>query len=570
MDKRSLILIVVLIAIVIFYWPIVQYLGLAPKKPPTPPATSADTTKVVPAPAVATAPPVPAAVDTSEKKAAVPAIELPVDTLPADTVIVRTQKYVVTLTSRGGGPVSILLNEYSYRGGRPIEMLRDAQAAVPNAEFAGGTFSTSSVPFRSSVPKGTYDATTQPFDIVYTFQAPSGGEIIRRFRFNPDRYDYDLEIQINNHEKLGFENHYSLVWNNPLGITEPDPSTDYDAMEAVAMMSGSREKLTSFKDSTLDQSLTGNTSWAAVNSKYFAAVFIPRNREADAVFSKGTRRSVVGPTGKFQERKITVGLDFSLAQVSTVVDTFTVFVGPLDYSLMAGYKIGLQDIFGIGTTPFVGWIIKPFAIAVIWLLPKMYQFVPNYGFVIILFALLIKFITLPLSLKSFRSMAAMKELQPKLEELRKRLKNNPQQLNAETMKMYKAHGVNPMSGCLPILLQMPLFFALFSVFRSTILLREAPFVWFIDDLSRGATSFSDPYIILVVLMIVFQFISQKLTMPANQQNKMMLYLMPLVFGFLFYRFAAGLVLYWTCFSAFSLLDWYLFRRTKKNPEVQTV
>jgi YidC/Oxa1 family membrane protein insertase len=141
-------------------------------------------------------------------------------------------------------------------------------------------------------------------------------------------------------------------------------------------------------------------------------------------------------------------------------------------------------------------------------------------------------------------------------------------MNQEMMKMYKAHGVNPLSGCLPILPQMPLFFALFSVFRSTILLRDAPFVWFINDLSRGANSFTDPYIILVVIMVAAQFISQKFTMASTQQNKIFLYIMPLFMGFIFYKFAAGLVLYWTCFSIFSLLDYFLFKRPK-NTEVQT-
>ena len=221
----------------------------------------------------------------------------------------------------------------------------------------------------------------------------------------------------------------------------------------------------------------------------------------------------------------------------------------------------------IGTAPFVGWLIKPFAIGIIWLLPKMYNVIPNYGLVIILFALLVKLITMPLSMKSFKSMNAMKELQPKIEELKKRHKNNPQAMNAEMMKLYKQHGVNPLSGCLPILPQMPLLFAMFSVFRSTILLRDAPFVWFIADLSHGATGLTDPYIILVVIMIASQFISQKFTMASTQQNKALLYIMPLFMGFIFYSLSAGLILYWTCFSVFSLIDYFAFKR-RKNTEVK--
>jgi YidC/Oxa1 family membrane protein insertase len=201
-------------------------------------------------------------------------------------------------------------------------------------------------------------------------------------------------------------------------------------------------------------------------------------------------------------------------------------------------------------------------------LPRLYDFIPNYGLVIILFALLVKFVTLPLSMKSFKSMQAMRDLQPNVDELKIKHKKNPQAMNQEMMKLYKKHGVSPISGCLPMLPQMPLFFALFSVFRSTILLRDAPFVWFISDLSRGATSITDPYIVLVVIMIVAQFLSQKLTMPTTQSNKMMIYMMPLFMGFIFYKFAAGLVLYWICFSVFSLLDYVLFKR-KKNAEVMT-
>ncbi len=567
MDKKSLALLIILVAVAIFYWPIVQWLGLvAPAKPaPSSVGSPVDSTMQVSADSLV-GKRAPQRLDSSG--AAVVIESATPDSLPPDTVVVRTKKFRVLLTTRGGGPISLVLSDYSHRDGRPVEMLPEALQATPEATFAGGTVSTSQMTFVSSLVKGEYDATITPLELTYTYRSATGGEIARKYRFHPDRYDYDLVVEIRNRDKLGFERQYNLVWNNPLGVTEPEPATDYDAMEAVAYMSGSREKLGDFKDNTLNQTLSGSTTWAGVRAKYFAAVIIPRSRTADAVFAQGTKRAIPGPPHEYVEQKITVGLDFSLASVTSLTDSFTVFVGPLDYSLMSHYNVGLEDIFDIGTTPFVGWIIKPFALAMIWLLPLLYSVVPNFGIVIILVALLVKLVTLPLSLKSFKSMNAMKELQPKIEEMRKKLKNNPQQLNSEMMKMYKAHGVNPMSGCLPMLAQMPLFFALFSVFRSTILLRGAHFVWFINDLSRGATSFTDPYISLVVIMIGFQYLSQKLTMASSQQNKMLMYLMPAMMGFLFYKFSSGLVLYWTCFSAFSLLDYFIFKRGQmKNPQV---
>jgi len=570
-DKKTLPLVILLVIIIVFYFQIMEFLGYyTPSKPKQPIEQQ------------------PIAVDTAESHSIPPKRpdSLPeqiqeltkpqpviadtgmVDNLLSDTILVNTNTFTVMLTSFGGGVVSLELTDYTYRDGRPIQMLPDAEYATPEATFAGGTFSTSRVGFESNLGPGKYDATREPLELVYNYGVPGEGEIIKKYRFYPDSYHFDLTLEVLNPEKLGFERQYKMVWNTPLGITEPQADADYQAMEAVAMMSGSREKLDDFEDDRLDQSLAGYTSWGGVRSKYFAAVLIPRNRTADGVFAQGEKQKVSTPSGRIEQRRITVGLDMPFANVVSLIDTFTVFVGPLDYTIMSKYNVDLEDMLGIGTTPIVGWIIKPFALGIIWLLPRMYYVIPNYGAVIILFALLVKLITLPLSMKSFKSMNAMKELQPKIEELKKKHKKNPQALNSEMMKMYKAHGVNPMSGCLPMLPQMPLFFALFSVFRSTILLRDAPFVWFISDLSRGASGLTDPYIALVVIMIATQFISQKFTMVSTtQQNKMLMYIFPLFMGFLLYKFPAGLVLYWTCFSLFSLLDYFFFKR-KKNPQIK--
>ena len=571
-DKKTLPLIILLVILVLFYFQIMEFLGFytpAKKQPVEQQPIATDTVKPGSASAESH---IPVKTDTIHELTEAPLAITHQDTiasLSCDTIIVKTNTYTAILTNCGGGLVSLELNDYTYRDGRPIQMLPDAEHATPEATFAGGTFSTSQVGFKSSHEPGTHDATRDTLELTYSYGEPDQGKIIKRYRFYPDNYHFDLSIEITNPDKLGFERQYKMIWNTPLGVTEPQPEADYNAMEAVAMMSGSREKLDDFKDDQLNQSLAGYTSWGGVRSKYFAAVLIPQNRTADAVFAVGEKRKVATPSGRIEQRRITVGLDMPFANVYSLADTFTVFVGPLDYTIMSKYNVDLEDMLGIGTTPYVGWIIKPFALGIIWLLPKMYNAIPNYGMVIILFALLVKLITLPLSMKSFKSMNAMKELQPKIEELKKKHKKNPQAMNAEMMKLYKKHGVNPMSGCLPMLPQMPLFFALFSVFRSTILLRDAPFVWFIGDLSRGAASLTDPYIILVVIMVATQFISQKFTMASTtQQNKIFMYIFPFFMGWLLYKFPAGLVLYWTCFSVFSLLDYVLFKRRKK-PEVKT-
>jgi len=567
LDKKTLPIIILLVLAVVFYWQILEFLGLVEPSPESAQTFPADTTIQVTKPPESSVQQSDQTLRSTTEPQATVAVSLPEDSAQADSIIVQTGKYTALLSSKGGGLLSIILSDYTYRDGEPIEMIPDASVATPNAEFADGSFEASSLFYTCNLQPGTYNVSGESLELTYSYLSSQGGEIIKTYKFYPDDYHIDLQLQVNGTQSFGFERSYSLVWNSPLGVTEPNLEIDYEAMEAVAMQSGSRVKLDDFDNGLLDQSEEGDAAWVGVRSKYFAAVMIPQDREAAAVFARGSKDNISTPDGKIERRQITAGMKMQLGAAGSINDRCRIFVGPLDYTLMSKYEVGLEDMLDIGTTPVVGWLIKPFAVAIIWVLPKMYSVLPNYGVVIILFALLVKIVTLPLSMKSFKSMNAMKELQPKIEQLKEKHKKNPQALNKEMMGMYKKHGVNPMSGCLPMLPQMPLFFALFSVFRSTILLRDAPFVWFINDLSRGAASFTDPYIILVILMIATQFVSQSLTMATTQQNKMFMYIMPLFMGFIFYKFAAGLVLYWTCFSLFSLIDYFLFKR-KKNTQVK--
>jgi YidC/Oxa1 family membrane protein insertase len=326
-------------------------------------------------------------------------------------------------------------------------------------------------------------------------------------------------------------------------------------------MQAERIKYNDYTDNRFSQSNEGTTYWVATRSKYFTAIMIPKSEPAEGVKASGIREKV----GDVTTRKLTVGLNMGIEYETNLIDSFTVYVGPIDWEVLNDYEHNVATLVDIGTTPVVGWLIKIFAVPIMWLLPRMYAIIPNYGFVIILFSLLIKLITWPLTRKTVKSMAAMRDLQPKMKELQEKYKKDPQRLNKEMMKMYKEHGVNPLSGCLPYLPQMPLFFALFSVFRSTILLRQAPFILWWTDLSRGALSPTDPYIILVVLMVVLMFLQQKMTM-TDPKNKALMYIFPLMLGVFFYSVSAGLILYWTSFSLFSFLEQLIFGKSRKKDE----
>jgi YidC/Oxa1 family membrane protein insertase len=238
-----------------------------------------------------------------------------------------------------------------------------------------------------------------------------------------------------------------------------------------------------------------------------------------------------------------------------------VYLGPLDQSILSDYKIGLHKL-----VLSHGWYERTFrviSLPIVSFLKFMYLFIPNYGVVIIIFSILIKILVYPLTKKSYRSMKEMSKLQPLLLELKEKYKGDPQRYQKETMKLYKEHGVNPMGGCLPILLQLPLLAALFTVFRSTIQLRGASFIpgW-IDDLSRADTVFILPFSlpfygnqfnVLPVLMTVSMIIQSKMTIQDPKQ-KAMIYIMPIFMLFLFNQFPSGLNLYYTLFNVWTILQ----------------
>ena len=193
-----------------------------------------------------------------------------------------------------------------------------------------------------------------------------------------------------------------------------------------------------------------------------------------------------------------------------------------------------------------------------------YSIVPNYGWIIILFSIAIKAIVYPLTHKTFQSTTKMQALQPKITELREKYKNDQQRLSRETMKLYKEEGVNPLGGCLPMVLQMPIFFALYNLFGNTIELRQAPFIFWITDLSLPDEILIAGFAlrILPLLMAISMLVQQKMTMKDPKQA-FLIYFMPVMMVFIFWSMSSGLVLYWTVFNLLSIAQQVIV--TRFNP-----
>jgi len=266
---------------------------------------------------------------------------------------------------------------------------------------------------------------------------------------------------------------------------------------------------------------------------YFASAWIPGDKVVRDIYAD-----------KVDVNLYRIGMQIPLGAIdkgTTVVEKARLFVGPQEEKMLEGIAPGLELLKDYG---YLTILAKP----IFWLLAKIHSYVGNWGWSIILLTILIKLAFFPLSAASYKSMARMKEVQPRLMAMKEQHKGDPQKLNQAMMEMYKKEKINPVGGCLPVVIQIPVFISLYWVLLSSVETRGAPWIGWIHDLSVP-----DPYYILPVVMAISMFVQTKLnpTPPDPIQAKVMMY-MPIVFSIMFFFFPAGLVLYWVVNNMLSI------------------
>lgn len=298
----------------------------------------------------------------------------------------------------------------------------------------------------------------------------------------------------------------------------------------------------------LNQLIRGG--WLAMQQRYFLSAWIPNQQQNNRYYSNVDANKIY--TIGYLSPQITVQPQ---GQFNT---TTTFYAGPeLEDSLKPlAPHLDLTIDFG-----WLWWLSVP----MLWLLQRIYNIVGNWGWAIVIITILIKAIFYKLSEMSYRSMAKMRQLQPKMEELKRRFGEDKQRLHQATMELYKKEKVNPLGGCLPMLIQIPVFIALYYVLIESVQLRQAPFIFWIHDLSA-----KDPYFILPVLMGISMWVQQKLTPtstdPSQEAMMKMMQIMPILFTIFFLSFPSGLVLYWLTNNILSILQqWYIMRSMEKKP-----
>ena len=485
-------------------------------------------------------------------------------------VYVETPLYVAGVSSRGGGSlVSFVLKNYPLNDSSLVDLvvkeINQGNLLIKFKDFSGESVTLDNVWELSGrhAHKDTISVLSGVGSINF-FSTINGQIINKAFTFNPGGYTIGLEMDLQSvGSKMMSQERFTLIWRGGVPSTEPNKS-DEASFYAANLSQGREITKHNGKDGNVVSS-TGRTDWTAVRSKYFTAAIIPTSSSNYGEVSARTGDPSVS-NGEAPFYDMAVGFS-SAAPASAIV-----YLGPLQYNNLKSLDVGLENSMSFGISP-----IRGIGRGVLYLLKTFHRVIPNYGVVLIIFSVLVKIVVYPLTKKSYQSMKEMQILQPEIAKLKDKYQGDPQRLNKETMKMYKEHGANPLGGCLPMLLQMPLLFALFIVFRSTIELRGAPFMLWIDDLSQPDALIPLPFSLplygnqislLPLLMGVSMFVQQKMSATqANPQQKMMTQFMSVFFVVLFNQFPSGLNLYYTLFNVLTILQ----QKYMVNPkEVQSV
>ncbi len=419
-----------------------------------------------------------------------------------------------------------------------------------------------------------------------TFNAQIGEKlkVSKEFTFYKDRYYVDVALSFENMSDQPLKD-YRLYWgpgiNADLLLHERKhsgkgrrPSSNEGAVAYVGHGKPSR-----------DLSESDSVLWAGLNSKYFAALMIPDPSLKAQYLRKELRDNGESPSAAIAASTDAASLIISgLSPGERRTDDFRIYVGPKEDAILKTIKhrnvpdepLRMSKIIDFG-------FLWPVAWAMLWLLHGFHRIMGNFGIAIILLTLLTKLASYPLTRKSYKSMKEMQDLQPLLAELKEKYRDDPQKLNRATMRLYKEHGVNPLGGCIPWIPQLPILWALFSVFGNAVELRGAPFCLWMDDLSAPDTLFPLPFTIpliltqidavrfLPIIYGVTTLLQQKMNagmtpIADNTQAKIMQFV-PFIFVFVLYNWSSGLILYWTCSNIFEIGRHY-FTRIRNSDETE--
>jgi len=441
----------------------------------------------------------------------------------ADDIVVETDLYKAVFSTQGAILKYFELKTHKISD-TPVILLKAPGVMPPLAVIFES-------PDRNLPQRLVYEANTTAItlsaegkkqeELVFTY-SDGNMKIAKYFTFHNDGYYVDLSIETQNTPA------YKLPIGTEFGVFDPEEGM---RSHAGPVLLDSANKKIDFSEKSDNEYIPGNLKWIAQEDQYFTAALVPLGEIDGAEFWK--EGSSMDIAVKLQPGK----------------HDFILYAGPKEYDRLKEFNVGLEHMIDFGWFAFI-------AMPLFWVLKYFYSYMGNYGWAIIVLTILVRVPFIPILNKSQQSMKKMQKVQPLMAELKEKYKKDPAKMQKETMALYKKHKVNPIGGCLPMFLQIPVFIALYNVLLKAIELRGAHFGLWITDLAV-----KDPYYVMPIIMGATMVLQQKMTPTAMdpKQAKMMM-LMPIVFTFMFLSFPAGLVLYWLVNNCLGIVQQYFVNK----------
>ncbi|MDR1784747.1 MAG: membrane protein insertase YidC [Endomicrobium sp.] len=442
-----------------------------------------------------------------------------------ENINIETEKYKAVLTNKGAAIVSWTIKE---KNGQMVNLV------IPDL-----------APVMATFPDEIYKVISKSSKkVVFEYVSIDGWKITKTYNFS-DLYMHNLHISIEKSSGTSFPE-IVFKWGPGLGTDAKEIKENTLLTKVSAYTAAIPNKIEKLKNVSKFAALY---KWVAIDNKYFLAAFIPAKfSDFDKIVSSRV------------DKKHPYSLAFTAIVPKSINKkdySINFYLGPKSYKYLKTYDLGLEKTVDFGFFGFLGKVA--FAI-----LAFFHKLTNNYGWAIIMLTTVIQVLVLPLTLKSFKSVVAMKNIQPIVKDIQTKYKDSPQRLQAEMLNVYRSQKVNPLGGCLPMILQLPIFWAFFTMLRNVYELRNEGWIFWIKDLSAadhfmciGSFNFN----LLPLIMGVGMFFQQKMTAATTDptQRKMM-YIMPIVFTFMFWSFPSGLVIYWLTSSVISTIEQYFIMK----------
>ena len=471
----------------------------------------------------------------------------------ARTITIQTPLYEAKISESGAVVYSLLLKNYRERVQRdaPLKQVltNDQTQGVGQLGFLGQSVAgLDKAVFSTDLTADQLTVSQAARDLSFLWRSPKGVVIQKTYRFDPNSYVIGLNVSVKNGSASSIQDR---LW---VGINGKTPSDKrmYSFQGPSALINDELQQI-KIKNIEDENTFDGRIKWIAIQSRYFMSGLIPEQIEEARLFLALKSDKFVAAQYQQPEKAIPPGNQYTYK--------YDLFIGPKRISYLKTVGNNLEKLIDFGWFDFIA---RP----CLWLLNLFYSVIPNYGVAIIVLTVLVKALLWPLGQKSYKSMSEMKRLQPRMKEIREKYKDDKQRQNQELMGLYKTYKINPLGGCLPMIVQLPVFFALYRMLYQAIELRHAPFFLWINDLSAPDRlfnfNFSIPFMeppygipVLTVIMGASMLLQQKMSPPMGDatQAKMMMF-MPIIFTVIFINFSSGLVLYWLVNNILSIAQQY--------------